>query len=182
MSQSTKQWLIVVGVIGALVGGAGLLVKLNPDRHVLEIGGAFPAYPAVDLAGGDTVIVPAAYKGKVTLVNVWATSCPPCREEMPWIQEVYADYRDRGFAIASISIDPGDPKQVREFQRALDLTFDMLHDQSARVEEVYQTTGVPESFLLDRDGRIIKRVIGAYDWRQPTARQLIERLLAQPGG
>jgi thiol-disulfide isomerase/thioredoxin len=179
MSQSSKQWATVVLVIGLLVSGATALVKLNPEVRGVEIGAEAPEFAAVDLATADTVALPAAYRGKVTLVNVWATWCIPCREEMPWMQEVYADYKDQGFEIAAVSIDEGDPERVLQFQKELGLTFDILQDRSTRIQGVYQTTGVPESFLLDREGRIAKRVIGAYDWRQPVARQLIERLLSQ---
>ena len=59
-----------------------------------------------------------------------------------------------------------------------DDAFDVLHDPSGRIQQIYQTTGVPESFLLDRDGVIVKRVIGAHDWSAPVNRQLVERLLA----
>lgn len=180
MSRAARQWGVLAGVVALLAAGAVVLLKLNPDPRAVELGAPPPTYPAVDIARGDTVVVPTAYRGQVTLVNVWATYCLPCREGMPWIQEIYAEYKDRGFAVASVSIDPGDPAQVADFQRALGLTFDMLHDQSTRIQGAYQTTGVPESFLLDRQGRIVKRVIGAYDWRQPVARQLIERLLAEP--
>ena len=61
------------------------------------------------------------------------------------------------------------------------LSFDLLQDRSGRVQQIYQTTGVPESFLLDRDGVIIKRIIGAHDWSSPANRALVERLLDEPG-
>jgi peroxiredoxin len=66
---------------------------------------------------------------------------------------------------------------VRNFGQALHLTFDILQDRSTAIQQAYQTTGVPESFLLDRDGIIVKRVIGAHDWSSPVNRALIERLL-----
>ena len=63
----------------------------------------------------------------------------------------------------------------------LGLTFDVLHDRSGAIQRTYQTTGVPESFLLDRDGRIVRRVIGAHDWNSAINRDLVERLLADGG-
>jgi len=70
---------------------------------------------------------------------------------------------------------------VRAFGRDLGLSFDLLQDRTTRVQQVYQTTGVPESFLLNRDGVIVKRVIGAHDWDSPVNRALIERLLSERG-
>jgi peroxiredoxin len=80
-----------------------------------------------------------------------------------------------------VSIDEGPPDDVRAFGQELKLTFDLLQDRSGRIQQSYQTTGVPESFLLDRSGVIVKRIIGAHDWNSPANRALVERLLDEPG-
>lgn len=175
-----KQWIVVGVVIAVLVLGAAALVKFGRVEGV-RIGARAPDFRAVDLATGDSVSLRNRYEGHVTLVNVWATWCAPCRAEMPSMQELYASYKDRGFRIAAVSIDEGAPQPVRDFARELGLTFDILHDPSTRIQQVYQTTGVPESFLLDGDGVIIKRVIGAHDWNSPANRSAIERELAKAG-
>jgi thiol-disulfide isomerase/thioredoxin len=117
----------------------------------------------------------------VTLVNIWATWCVPCRVEMPAMEQVYRELAPRGFAVAAVSVDEGPPDDVRAFGDQFKLTFDLLQDRSTRIQQLYQTTGVPESFLLDRRGVIVKRVIGAHDWNSPGNRALIERLLDEPG-
>ena len=76
-----------------------------------------------------------------------------------------------------MSIDEGSPEDVQAFGRELDLSFDLLQDRSNKVQRLYQTTGVPESFLLNRQGIIVKRVIGAHDWNSEVNRGLIQRLL-----
>ena len=96
------------------------------------------------------------------------------------MEQLYTALAPRGFAIAAVSIDEGSPDEVRGFARELGLTFDILHDRTTRIQQTYQTTGVPESFLLNRDGVIVKRVIGAHDWNSPANRTLVERLLAEP--
>ena len=93
------------------------------------------------------------------------------------MQKAWIGLKDHGFAIAAVSIDEGSPEPVTRFARELGLTFDILHDRSGRIQQVYQTAGVPESFLLDGDGVIIKRVIGAHDWSSPANIALIERSL-----
>ena len=172
-----KQWIAVVTIIGGLALGAAALVRFSPDNSRVEVGAVAPDFKALDLATGDSVSLREHYEGQVTLVNIWATWCIPCRVEMPAMQAVYDSLRGRGFRIAAVSIDEGDATEVRNFAAELGLTFDILHDPSGRIQRVYQTTGVPESFLLDREGVIVKRVIGAHDWSAPVNRQLVERLL-----
>ena len=165
-------------VVGGLTLGAAALTWVAPDSRV-EINRPAPNFQAIDLATRDSVSL-KDYRGSVTLVNVWATWCLPCREEMPSMQKLYDSLASRGFQIAAISIDEGSPEDVTAFARDLGLTFDILHDRSGEVERLYQTTGVPESFLLDRRGILVKRVIGAHDWSSPANVGAVERLLQQP--
>ena len=88
----------------------------------------------------------------MTLVNVWATWCLPCRVEMPAMEQVYQQLAPRGFKIAAVSIDEGSPEDVRAFGQELGLSFDLLQDRSTAVQQIFQTTGVPESFLINKDG------------------------------
>jgi peroxiredoxin len=172
-----KQWIAVIVIVAGLALGAATLVRFSPDSQRVDVGTRAPEFTAVDLATGDSVSLRERYRGHVTLVNIWATWCIPCRVEMPAMQSVYDSLRTRGFRIAAVSIDEGDATEVRNFAAELGLSFDILHDPSGRIQQVYQTTGVPESFLLDREGAIVKRVIGAHDWNSPVNRQLVERLL-----
>ena len=172
-----KQWALVGGIIGLLVMGAFVLVKLSPEKSGVAIGERAPDYRLVDLQSGDSVSIRERARGKVSIVNIWATWCGPCKEEMPAMQRTYAELRDQGFQILAISIDEADAKDVLDFTTELGITFDILHDKSGRIQQLYQTTGVPESFLLDRDGVIVKRVIGAHDWSSPANKKLIERTL-----
>lgn len=176
----SKQWTMVGIVLGALVLGAAALTWVAPSGGV-EINREAPDFRVVDLATRDTVSL-EDYRGSVTLVNIWATWCLPCRDEMPSMQALYDSLGSRGFRIAAISIDEGSPEEVVAFAQQLGLTFDILHDRSGTVERLYQTTGVPESFLLDRRGILVKRVIGAHDWNSPANRSTVERLLTQPEG
>jgi cytochrome c biogenesis protein CcmG, thiol:disulfide interchange protein DsbE len=177
----SRQWILVIAIVAVLVGGATLLAMFGADVARVEVGSRAPEFKALDLATGDSVSLRDRYRGSVTLVNIWATWCVPCRIEMPAMERMYQDLAPRGFKIAAVSIDEGNPQPVREFARELGLTFDILHDRSTTVQRIYQTTGVPESFLLNRDGVIIKRVIGAHDWSSEVNRKLIERLLDESG-
>lgn len=175
-----RQWIVVAVAVGGLVLGAAALTRFSSDVPRIEVGAPTPEFRALDLATGDSVSLRERYAGKVTLVNIWATWCLPCRVEMPSMEQLYTALAPRGFAIAAVSIDEGGPEEVRAFASELGLTFDILHDRSTRIQQSYETTGVPESFLLNRDGIIIKRVIGAHDWASAVNRGLIERLLDEP--
>jgi peroxiredoxin len=177
----SKQWMFVGVIVAGLVTGAAVLTKLGPDIQRVEVGARAPDFRAIDLATGDSVSFREHYDGSVTLVNIWATWCIPCRVEMPAMERVYRDLAPRGFKIAAISIDEGSPEDVRAFGQELGLSFDMLQDRSTAVQQTYQTTGVPESFLVNREGIIVKRIIGAHDWSSPVNRALVERLLDEAG-
>ena len=174
----SNQWAVTGIVVAGLALGAAALTWVAPHSGV-EINRPAPNFQAIDLATRDSVSL-EDYRGSVTLVNIWATWCLPCRDEMPSMQTLYDSLATRGFRIAAISIDEGSPEDVTAFARELGLSFDILHDRSGKVERLYQTTGVPESFLLDRRGVLVKRVIGAHDWSSPANRGAVERLLEQP--
>ena len=172
-----KQWILVLSVLGGLLLGGAALVWFGPGVSAIAAGSKAPNYRVMDLATGDSVKLRDRYKGHVTLINIWATWCIPCKVEMPAMQRLYDSLAPRGFRIAAVSIDQDDPEGVRSFARELGLTFDILHDRTGAIQQAYLTTGVPESFLLDTTGTIMKRVIGAHDWASPVNRALIRRLL-----
>lgn len=176
----SKQWLFVGVVVAGLATGAFALSRLGSDIQRVEVGAEAPDFRVINLATGDSVSLREHYEGSVTLINIWATWCIPCRVEMPAMERVYRDLAPRGFKIAAISIDEGSPEDVSAFVQDLKLTFDVLQDRSTGIQQVYQTTGVPESFLVNRQGVIVKRIIGAHDWASPVNRALVERLLNEP--
>jgi cytochrome c biogenesis protein CcmG, thiol:disulfide interchange protein DsbE len=177
----SRQWMLVLVVLLGLGVGAFAITEFGPDVSRVEVGKRAPDFRVVDLGTGDSVSLRQRYAGKVTLVNIWATWCVPCKVEMPSMERLYLERAPKGFAIAAVSIDEGPPEDVRAFARDLGLSFDILQDRSNRVPQLYQTTGVPESFLLDRNGVLIKRNIGAHDWDSPANRALVDRLLEEPG-
>jgi cytochrome c biogenesis protein CcmG, thiol:disulfide interchange protein DsbE len=178
----SRQWLLATSLAASVAIGATLLTKYGFEGQQVAVGARAPDFRAVDLATGDSVSLHERYRGMVTLVNVWATWCLPCKVEMPAMEKLYQSLAPEGFRIAAISIDEGPPEDVRAFGQELGLSFDLLQDRSTRIQQLYQTTGVPESFLLNREGVIVKRVIGAHDWNSPVNRELVERLLDEPIG
>ncbi len=173
----SKQWVLVLAVLAGLLIAGTALVFYGPDVQPVAVGQKAPDYKAMNLQSGDSIAIRSHYRGHVTLVNIWATWCVPCRVEMPAMQQLYDSLSGRGFRIAAVSIDQEGPEVVRRFAGELKLTFDILQDRRGDIQQAYQTTGVPESFLLDSSGVIMKRVIGAHDWVSAADRALIRRLL-----
>ncbi len=172
-----KQWLAVVAIVAALLLGAAVLVKFGPRIEGVEVGKRAPDFDAIRLVQGDSVRFRSQYAGHVTLVNIWATYCIPCRTEMPAIEKLYQQLGPKGLRVVAVSVDEGNGNDVRQFVQDYHLTFDVLRDPAGRIENLYQTTGVPETFLLDKDGIIVKKVIGEHPWSSPANQRIVAGLL-----
>ncbi|MSR02825.1 MAG: TlpA family protein disulfide reductase [Gemmatimonadetes bacterium] len=172
-----KQWTFVIAIVLGLVAGAYALVKFGNRPRPVEVGQSAPRFSAVNLKTGDTVSMQGVYRGKVVLVNLWATWCVPCRKEMPAMEQLYKELGPKGFKIAAVSVDEGDTKDVLAFAEEFGLTFDILHDGDGSVQKAFQTIMFPESFLIDQDGIIVKKIIGEHPWSSDASRQTIAQLL-----
>ena len=170
-----QQWAAIASATMAVVFATALVIKIRPQMNLLEVGSRAPDFHAVDLLTRRATTL-ADYKNKVILLNIWATWCQPCRVEMPAIERLHQRLGGRDFQIVSVSIDADGDSVVAAYARDLGLTFQILHNQSGDIQQIYQTTGVPESFVIDRDGIIVKKVIGAAEWDGPVNETLIERL------
>lgn len=178
----SKQWLYVVATVAGLVLGAAALVRYGPVPEGAQVGNRAPDFQAHHLLRGDTVSFRKEYTGHVTLVNIWATWCAPCRAEMPAMEELYQAYKDQGFRIAAVSVDEGRPSDVMTFAQDLNLSFDILHDRRGAIQQAYLTTGVPESFLIDRHGVIVRKQLGEHPWSSPANRRIVAQLLGLDPG
>ncbi|MGH7292479.1 MAG: TlpA disulfide reductase family protein, partial [Myxococcota bacterium] len=124
----------------------------------------------------------AELRGRVVFVNFWATWCAPCREEAPSLERLYQSLSGDGFELLGISIDAeNDQAKVEAFRKELGLTFPIPRDPQKRVYAAYQASGVPETFLLDRQGRVLERFVGPQNWDDPRYAREIRRALAAGG-
>jgi peroxiredoxin len=163
-----------------LLPALALVAVLGGCVAPVEVGSVAPDFTATNLASNEPVSFTEAYAGEVTLVNIWATWCEPCKEEIPALQKLYETMGPRGLKIAAVSIDEAGPEVVREFMAGFGVTFDVLHDPAGAIQQTYRTTGVPESFLVGRDGRIMRIVYGDHPWASDANRRIVEQLLAAP--
>ena len=127
-----------------------------------EPGNPAPDFNLPDLEG--TMVSIADYKGKIVLLNIWATWCPPCVEEMPSMENLYKKLSKDGFEILAISIDASGAETVSAFIHQHNLSFTVLVDPEGTIRSLYHTTGIPESTIIDKNGNIVEKIIGPRDW------------------
>ena len=168
---------LLFGLAIAAVVVAALVIRLMPQIALVGVGSRAPTFQAIDLQTGRPARF-SDYRGKVVLLNIWATYCIPCRTEMPAIERLSHRLAGTDFHVLAVSVDVVDSTAVDAFVRQFGLTFDVWHDQPGITQRLYQTTGVPETFVIDRHGVIVKKAIGAMDWDDPVNEILIRRLLA----
>lgn len=116
------------------------------------------------------------YRGKVVLLNFWATWCPPCVQEMPSLNATYEGFRDDGFVVLGISVDE-DARQYADFLRDAGVTFPTARDPERSVSTRYGTMKYPESYLISRDGKVLRKYVGPEEWRRPEIANYIRSVL-----
>lgn len=153
------------------VAASGCSKKEVPAQE----GAAAPDFTLQDLSGKQVQL--SSLKGKVVLVNFWATWCPPCREEIPSMVKLNQVMQGKNFQMLAISVDEGGKQAVQEFFRQNGVSLPALFDTDGSVSRRYGTTGVPETFIVDGKGMIRKKVIGGVDWSAPEVLQYLEQLM-----
>jgi cytochrome c biogenesis protein CcmG/thiol:disulfide interchange protein DsbE len=173
--------------VGALVFAVVCAVAYSATRYLrhelfpVELGSKAPNFKALTLDSIPKEKYLADYRGKVVMLNVWATWCLPCRVEMPSIEELHKAYGPKGLKIVAVSIDdPGTDAGIRAFAKQYGLTFEILHDPTGKIVDQYDISGYPETFIVGKDGVIRKKLMSATDWNSPDARALVDRLLTEP--
>jgi len=181
VTYSRRPYAFALVALGLIV----LAAWMNRGRlRPVGAGTVAPQFEVSDLEGNPARL--SDYEGEVVMINIWATWCAPCRFEMPSMERLHQRFKDDGLRILAISVDAklGEADQVgrpggdlQAFADSLGLTFTILHDPSGEIQHLYQTTGVPETLLVGRDGVIYKKVAGPTEWDAPEHQELIRRLL-----
>lgn len=178
MTSGARRSLLTGGTI-AVVAGLLVIAWAERDRFALPApGGPAPAYAAMELGGGTLEL--AELRGKVVLLNVWATWCAPCVREMPALQRLYERLAPEGLEVIAVSVDPPfdlENGHVQQFVNDLGLTFRILHDATGRIERSFGITGYPTTIVIDREGSIRWKEMGERPWDEPDWADRIEKLL-----
>ncbi len=180
-----------IGVVLIVVGLAALAFQrlvphaarpeATPPGEEIAAGEVAANFHLKDL-DGHTVSL-ASLRGKVVFLNIWATWCGPCREEMPSMEALFNDFKNRkDFVMLAVSQDQMGREAVAPYVRRNGYHFEILLDPENQLGESYGITGVPETFIIDRKGRIVAHHMGAFDWSRDEVRQALEELLQAKHG
>ena len=174
-----------ITMVFLLAAGIGIFVLLQAKDDSMNLTGQTGLgkgdnAPDFTLPGLDGKMVRLAdQKGKVVFLNIWATWCPPCVDEMPSMEKLYQRLKGEDFEILAVSIDKKGVEAVLPFMEKHNLRFNALIDSKESLKYKYQTRGVPETFIIDRNGIIVEKVIGPRDWASPEVigyfRNLVQR-------
>jgi cytochrome c biogenesis protein CcmG/thiol:disulfide interchange protein DsbE len=180
-----QQWGVIAGIVVVLAGA--LLIassSLGAELFPLKVGSKAPDFTAVTMPSAGTPVRTKTiddYRGEIVLLNIWATWCLPCRTEMPSMQRLVERLGPKGLKVVAVTVDdPGMEAKIQAFVDEYKLTFEILHDAPGAIRRQYRTTGVPETFIIGRDGTIRRWIIGAEDWSSAANIAFLERLLAEP--
>jgi len=165
-------WLVVL----CIAAGAVFALFAAPSEEPIGRGSRAPDFSLPRLGSGEPVSL-AGLRGRVVLVNFWATWCKPCEEEMPAMQRLYESLAGSGFELLAISVDE-DPALVERFRDRLGISFPILLDPDQRVSHAWQTFRFPETLLVDADGSVVERYVGPKEWDAAAYIDRIRRLVA----
>ena len=186
-----KKYLVFSGLIFIFLVVFGVLIldsgkkekfknEIKNDNSVKEgiyKGEIPPDFKLKDLQGREVSL--KSYRGKVVLLNFWATWCPPCRKEIPSMVKLYKRYKDKGLEIIGVNLDKLDKSGVEKFSLEYNIDFPILLDPAGKVATLYGITVLPTTFILDRNGKIQEKVAGGKDWSSEENLKIFETLLSE---
>jgi len=173
MNQGRSMAIRWITVLSVFVGiGAVIWFSLPEAPASVRQGDYLTEFTLPDVKG----VMQTAPKGEVLLLNFWATWCPPCRREIPSMARLHDKYASQGLKIVAVSVDQRRDDLV-DFMKEYRMPFQVLHDADSAVSRQYGVFRYPESFLIDRDGKVIRHLVGAVDWMSEPIMHTIDGML-----
>lgn len=171
---------IILYVLLLIAGASWTVLSMDAGAKANETAAPQAGFPAPDFRlqtpSGETYTL-SELKGKAVLVNLWATWCPPCRAEMPAIQNIYDEYKEQGFIVLAINMTTQDnPLNIAPFVSEYKLAFPILLDETGEIGAAYQLRSLPSSYFIDREGVISEVVIGG-PMAEALLRTRVEKIL-----
>ncbi|MEA3544358.1 MAG: TlpA disulfide reductase family protein [Thermodesulfobacteriota bacterium] len=139
------------------------------------IGNIAPDFTLTDMEGQPVSL--SQFRGKVVILNFWATWCPPCREEMPSMEQLYRENKDQDLVMLAVNVDENGKAAVTKFLKRTPHSFPILLDSENIAQNAYGVFRFPESFIIDRNGIVVEKIIGGRDWMTGSVFKLVNFLL-----
>jgi peroxiredoxin len=157
--------LLLIGLLASLIG-------CYSGGHPTRIGSSAPDFTVQD---ADHSVSLSQFRGKVVVLNFWATWCPPCIEETPSLIKMQTHLKDKGVVVLAVSID-ADNAEYHRFLKSYNVNMVTVRDEARKASSLYGTFGWPESYVIDRNGVLRRKFIGAVDWTSPEIVEYLSKL------
>jgi peroxiredoxin len=161
---TSKLDLTLKAGIGLLMVALALVIAGSMRDHITDVGDAAPAFSITTDQGRR--ITPTDFGGRVLVLNFWATWCQPCVEEMPSLSEFQKRLQSSGVVVVGVSVDKN-PKLYDRFLRRFSPSFQTARDPDEGIANSYGTYQYPETYVIDRNGKVVQKVIGSRNWMDP---------------
>lgn len=163
---------LLQGLMAAALGVLGVVLWDVTRDHVVQVGDTAP--PFTIKADNGMTLTRENFLGKVLVLNFWATWCAPCVREAPELEAIHRELKDKGVVVVGVSIDKKDEK-YKAFVKRFNLSYLTMRDPAAAISDAFGTYRIPETYVINKDGKVIQKIIG-FDWK---AEDLIRMLKAQ---
>ncbi|HTQ76209.1 MAG TPA: TlpA disulfide reductase family protein [Burkholderiales bacterium] len=170
MTALARRLAVLLALAGPALGSNAALAALP------KVGAAAPDFAAKSNSGRNVRL--SELRGQVVLVNFWATWCSPCRQELPLLNKIYAQYRSAGFMLLAVNVDDN-RRDAEAMLKRLDLRFPTLFDGNKSVAKLYGVDTMPATLVIDRDGRVRFLHRGYYDGYERKYEQQVRELLKE---
>ncbi len=160
----------------ATAEGTGTAPAQQAEGTGIEPGQTPPAFMLPDLSGNNVSL--SDFEGKVVILDLWATWCPPCRKEIPFLVSLYEQYKDQGLAVVGVGLDQGGASVIAPFVEANNVTYTVLIGDQA-ISQLYKVSGIPMTLMIDRDGRVASKDVGFAPTMEGEMRARVEELLSR---
>ena len=160
-------------ILGSIVAFSVFLAIQSRQPHLPEVGEAAPDFILPRLSGEPISL--SDFRREVVVVNFWATWCPPCIDETPSLTRFAEQMRGLGVTVIGVSVDQ-DAQALGKFVAGAQLTFPIARDPDQSVASRDGTSKFPESYIIDTEGRIAKKIVGAVDWQDPRVIAFVRNL------
>jgi len=165
-----RRSMLLLALIALAVGSTYYLSNLNsvPKSEPVKLVGAGDVAPDFQLKDTEGRQVKLSdLRGKVVLLNLWATWCPPCKEEMPSMERLHTAMVGQDFIMLAVNVEENAQTVVPKFLEETPYSFSILYDDEGVVQDLYGVSKFPESFIINKDGTIAEKVVGPLDWASP---------------
>ena len=172
-SASALDRALLLMILGGLAASAFVVWDTTRD-HTVNGGDIAPEF-SLTTEDGKT-LTRSNFGGKVLVLNFWASWCAPCREETPSMERFHRRLKDQGVVLLGVSVDKN-PEKYKDFLKRYGVTFPTFHDPAATISDSYSTYRYPETYIINREGRVLEKIVGRKDWTDENFIKSIQALL-----